>query len=304
MATELLIVGAGPAGVSAALWARSLGLEALVIDSSDRVGGQLHHVHFHPRDLAGVTSGVGSEIAMRYQEQLAAADVEIRFGVSAGALEAGRGEQPCVVSGYERLEASAVLVATGARRRTLDVPGERELEGRGVSYSATRDLEQLRGRRVVIAGGGDGAFENALNLAHEGSDVTIVVRDHGRARKEFRDRVAASRRIRVIEHTHVTALIGTDALRAVRLVGPKGEYEERAEAVVIKVGVIPNTDWCRDALALDDEGFIKSDPRGRVSRANVWAAGDVVHPLRPSIAVAIGCAALAVADIRVALRGH
>jgi thioredoxin reductase (NADPH) len=304
VATELLIVGAGPAGVSAALWAKSLGLDALVIESSDKVGGQLHHIYFHPRDLAGVTTGVGAEIAARYHEQLAAADVEIRFGVAAGALEAGRGERPCVISGYERLEASAVLIATGARRRTLDVPGERELDGRGVTYSATRDRERLRGKRVVVVGGGDGAYENALNLADEGSEVTIVVRDNGRARKEFRDRVAASPRIRVVEDTHVSALIGGDVLRSVRLVGPKGEYEEPAEAVVIKVGVMPNTEWCRDALALDEEGFIKCDPRGRVSRANVWAAGDVVSPLRPSIAASIGGAALAVADIRVALRGH
>ena len=303
MAREVLIVGAGPAGVSAALWARTLGLEPRVIESGALAGGQLLRIHFHPAEFAGVPDGDGLAIAAAMARQLVDAQIAVRCDTAATGLEPGHaGERPAVTAaGGDRIEADAVLIATGARRRRLEIPGERELEDRGVSYSATRDRAQFAGRHVVVAGGGDAAFENALLLAAVGCMVTLAVRGAARARADFRARVAAEPRIEVRERTRVTAALGDDRLRAVRLSGPSGEEEVPAVGIVIKVGMIPNTEWCRDALAHDAEGFLSVNASLAASLPRVWAAGDVTRPALPAIAVAIGHGALAAAAIRSAL---
>jgi thioredoxin reductase (NADPH) len=302
---ELLIVGAGPAGVSGALWARSRGLEPLVIEGAPQPGGQLLSVYFHPRELAGVRTGEGPVIAASYAEQLGEAGIPVRYGSAATALECPEGAEarPAVtMADGSRHDAEAVLVASGVRKRRLEVPGERELEGRGVSYSATRDLEHLRGKRVAVVGGGDAAYENALILAAAECEVLLAVRGAPRARGEFRRRVAAERRVTVLERARVAALHGERRLESIRFEGPDGAFERAVDALVVKVGVLPNTEWCRDALSCDAEGFVVADSRQRASRPRVWAAGDVTHPALACIAVAMGTAALAVADIRRTIR--
>ena len=147
MTRELVVVGAGPAGVSAALRARLLDLEPLVLESGPGAGGQLLHVHFEPRDIAGTVADDGQAIARAYERQLAAQGIAVRFGADVRGLELGA-EHALVLGGGERILARAVLVSTGVRRRRLGVPGEGELEDRGVSYSATRDRDMLAGRDV------------------------------------------------------------------------------------------------------------------------------------------------------------
>jgi thioredoxin reductase (NADPH) len=301
VARALLIVGAGPAGVSAALWARSLDLAPTVIESAPTPGGQLRHIHFHPADLAGVASGDGPAIAASFARQLEAARVPVRCDAVAVGLIPARVEsvQPAVLtSAGERLVADAVLIAAGVRRRHLEIPGELELEGRGVSFSATRDRVRFARQHVVVAGGGDAAFENALLLAAVGCTVTIAVRGTPRARPEFRARVAAEPRIEVRDGSRVVAALGEEQLRAVRLEGPRGAEELPAAGLVVKVGVIPNSEWCRSAIEHDPDGFLIVDARFATSQPRVWAAGDVTRPALPAIAVAMGQGALAAADIR------
>ena len=293
---DLLIVGAGPAGVSAALWTRSQRLTARVLEASDAPGGQLHHVYFVPRDFAGVEAPDGAGVAKLLARQLAESEVETRFGARAAALEATADGATVALASGERHVASAVLIATGLRRRRLEVPGERDLEGRGVSYSATRDRDGFAGKPMVVAGGGDAAYENARLLAEVGCPVTLVVRDEPIARAEFRARLSDFPAITVREHTRVIACVGAERLRAVRVQGPGGTEELEAAGIVIKVGMIPNTEWCRAVVACDDAGYVRADAQGRTSHPRVWAAGDVTHPAPPSFAAAIGSAAIAVTD--------
>lgn len=297
---ELVIVGAGPAGVSAALWAKARNLDVLVLEAEPRPGGQLRHVHFEPREIAGWLAGDGEALADAYARQLAERGLPVRYGAHVRSLTAGESLTLGLDHG-ERLRSRAVLVATGVRRRRLEVPGETELEGRGVSYSATRDRAALAGRAVVVVGGGDAAFENAALLAAIGCDVTVLVRGEPRARREFRERLAREPRVRVLERTRVARLIGGERVRAVGVSGPDGERELPCEAVVIKVGAVPATEWCRDVLAHDREGYLRVDDGLATSCPGVWAAGDVVRPLLPSVPVAAGQGALAVAAIVSAL---
>ncbi len=303
---DLLIVGAGPAGISAALWARSFGLDVGLVDAAPTPGGQLHRVHFHPPAVPGFEAGDGPALAAACTRQLDRAEVTWRGGFEATSLRAaGAGEPWPHVSfgGGEALPARAVLVATGVRRRRLGVPGEREFEGRGVSFSATRDQARLAGHPVVVVGGGDAAFENALLLAAAGSEVDLVVRREPRARPEFRERVAAEARIRLHTGRRVTAILGGDSVTSVRLEADGAASELATRGVVIKIGVLPNSEWCRGVLKTDADGYVLTDARLGTSAAGIWAAGDIVRPSPPSIAVAMGQGAQAAAAIHRELRG-
>lgn len=298
---DLLVVGAGPAGVSAALWALTLGLRPLVIESGPSPGGQLQHIHFQPVNFAGVPAGDGPAIAATLAAQLAGAAIETRCGVSAVAVEPAAAAIRTTAG--ERLAAHAVLVTTGVRRRRLDVPGERELEGRGVSFSATQDRARFAGEDVAVAGGGDAAFENALLLASVGARVTLIVRGRPRARREFRERVAADPRIEVLEDTGIAAIEGGDRVRALKLEGPRGAFALPVAGLVIKVGVIPNTEWLAGMVERDADGYVPVDEHFATSHPHLWAAGEVTRPAVAGFAVAIGQGALAAGAIRSSLRG-
>ena len=299
MNAEVLVVGAGPAGVAAALWARSFGLEPLLLESAGRIGGQLLRVHFELANLPGMVPGTGEAIARRCEQQLEAARVVVRLDAEAVALDpAGAG---ITLRGGETLAARAVVIATGVRRRRLAVPGERELTGRGVSYSANADRAQLAGRDVAVVGGGDAAFENALILASAGCRVGLLVRGVARARPEFQARVADERRIERLDHTRVLAVLGEGHVTAVRIEDDRGTWERPVEAVVIKAGNVPNTEWCA-GLGHDEHGYLRVNGAFRTSQAGVWAVGDVTRPPVFSVSVALGHAALALEEIRRQLR--
>lgn len=303
MSPDVLVVGAGPAGVSAALWARSLDLSVSVIEGGPEAGGQLHRIYFEPDDLAAVVPGTGAAIAARLGQQLRDLAIPVAYDTVAMALEGSSVRGALVrTSDGARHAASAVVIATGVRKRHLDVPGERELEGRGVSYSATRDRDGFAGGHVVVAGGGDAGFENALLLTDVGCTVTLVIRDAARAREEFHERIAAEPRIEVLMGARVTAVLGHERLEAVRIESAAGVQERAAVGLVVKAGSIPNTEWCAGAVALDGEGYVLVDDRLAASQASVWAIGDVTRPERPSLPLALGHGALAMAAIRDALR--
>src|SRR5262249_19045232 len=279
-----------------------LGLDALLLDAAPGPGGQLHLIHYAPDDFAGGVRGDGAAIAAGMADQLQRVGATVEREAAAIGLEAGDGIAAALGADGRRFEARAVLVGSGARRRHLGVPGERELEGRGVWYSATRDRERLAGRRVVVVGGGDSAFENSLLLAATGAAVTLVSRGAPRARTEFRRRVAEEARIEHLEHARVTSIVGSARVEAVCIESRQGVVERPAEGVVVKVGMMPNTEWCARTLDLDAAGFVRVDDTQRSSAARVWAAGDVTRPLRPSISAAVGAGAIALAAIRAVLR--
>jgi thioredoxin reductase (NADPH) len=303
---DLVVIGAGPAGISAALWARSLEMDVLLLDAAPSPGGQLHLVHFHPPAVAGFESGDGPALAAVYVRQLTAAGVSWRGDCAAVSLRAaGNDGQPVEVgsAGGEAFAGRAVLVATGVRRRRLGVPGEREFEGRGVSFSATRDQARLAGRPVAVVGGGDAAFENALLLAATGSEVDLLVRGEVRARSEFRERVAAERRVRLHRDARVAAILGDEHVTGVRIERGSAVEELPTRGVVIKIGVLPNSEWCRSCVPTDAEGYVRVNADLATTARGVWAAGDVARPLPPSVPVAIGQGAQAAVAIRKALRG-
>lgn len=301
MRPDVLVVGGGPAGAAAALWGHSLGWRVLLLERAATLGGQLHQIHFAPSNYPAAIAGDGPVMANRIREQLEAAGIELAIGTEVVAIDVS---VPAVRDAAgRRHEANAVVIATGVRRRVLAVAGEHELEGHGVSYSARQDRAAFAGEDVVVVGGGDAAFENALLLTEVGCRVTLVVRGQSRARSDFRKRVDADARIELVEHTRVVAIEGEKAVRSVALEGERGAYSIPAAGVVIKIGVQPNTEWCREALECDPEGYVLVDETLCTSSPRVWAAGDVTRPPVMGLTLATGQGTLAVASIRDVARG-
>src|SRR6266850_201244 len=160
---DVLIIGAGPAGLSAALWCDELGLDALVLEQNASVGGQLHSIYNPIENYPGARAANGSEFLTRFSEQVSNADFDLWTDVDMESVDL-RTKRVVLKSG-EELQSISIIIATGVRRRRLGIPGENEFVGHGIIESPTRDRETFAGKDVCVIGGGDAAAENALLLA-------------------------------------------------------------------------------------------------------------------------------------------
>ena len=294
---EALIVGAGVAGLSAALWLRDFGVESLVLEEALQPGGQLHEIHAPVQDYLLGFGWEGDRLAAGVLNDARAAGIKILVGAAVSRVAT---RARAVERGGERFKARALLIATGLRRRALGVPGEIELSGRGVSHSANRDRTVYAGRPVVVVGGGTAAVEDALLCSEVGSQVTLLHRSSRfRARPDFLARAKKDRSIRIVGNARVRRIVGTDRVDAVeyRVRASAALRAAEAEAVFIRIGWEPRTELLRGKLRLDRAGYIVAGPGGVTSVAGVYAAGDVCSPRWPSIANAVGQGSIAGLEI-------
>ena len=293
---DVAIVGAGPAGISAAIWAHTLKLRYVVLDSAPVAGGQLLRVYNRVVDYAGVPSANGAELAGRLRGHADEIGVSIRTDAAVSAIDLDRGVLRIEDA---EIETRYVVLATGVRARVLGIPGEAAFVGRGVSPSASRYADQFRDRRVLVVGGGDAAFEEALILANVCREVTLIHRSAKfSARADFRARVKADSRIRVIEFGELLEIGGADRVERVRLKVHGVDSSLDVDGVFICAGVEPNAELVADQVAVDDRGYVKVDTQMRSSHSRLFAVGDVRSGSSLTIAAAVGEGATAIKDIQ------
>jgi thioredoxin reductase (NADPH) len=291
---DVVIIGAGPGGLSAALWCDELGLDALVLEEKVEVGGQLLSVYNPVGNYLGLRASNGLELRDRFAEQVADAGFDLWTQVEIENVDL-RARRVLLRSG-EELQTISLIIATGVRRRRLGIPGEAELAGRGIVESATRDRALLAGKDVCIVGGGDAAAENALMLAEICPTVTLVQRGPKlRARREFAEQLRANHRVTVFTDSLVRRIIGRDEVAGVEILraGALKPFQMAVQGVLVRIGVLPNTELFREQLQMDKDGYIVVTGEQETSVANVFAVGDVSNPLAPTISGATGAGATA-----------
>lgn len=291
---DVLIIGAGPAGLSAARWCDELGLDTLVLETNEEVGGQLALIHNQIDNYLGLHADNGQHLRELFIEQIKDCDFDQWTSVRIESVDL-KARRVRLQSG-EELQSIAIIIATGLRRRRLGIPGESEFAGRGIIESAKRDRDQFAGKDVCVIGGGDAAAENAFLLAEVCPTVTLVNRGRKlRARREFAEQLHTHHCITVFPESNVRRILGNDRVEAVEIERASAikPFQMAVQGVVIRIGFEPNTDFVRDQLDLDTWGYVIVDSRHETSIENVFAIGDVSNPAAPTIAGAVGAGATA-----------
>lgn len=290
---RVIIVGSGPAGLTAAVYAARANLQPLIL-AGGLYGGQLM-LTTDVENYPGFPEGIlGPELMIKFREQAE------RFGArieNVDVTSVDFAKRPLVVRTDDaEFEAKTVIVATGANARWLDIPGEERLRGRGVSSCATCDGAFFRDKRIAVVGGGDSAMEEALFLTRFGSRVTIIHRrDRLRASKIMADRAHAHPKIDFIWNATVEAVLGETHVTGLRLanVVDGGTYDIETDAIFVAIGHTPNTSVFAGQLDLDELGYVVSPDGTATNVDGVFVAGDVNdHRYRQAITAAgAGCRA-------------
>jgi thioredoxin reductase (NADPH) len=301
---DVIIIGAGPAGLSTAFWCDELGLDTLVLDQAEQIGGQLHRVYNPIENYLGVKARNGEELLELFSQDVDDAEFDLWTQVSIASVDL-KAKRVSLASG-ESLQSIAIVIATGVKPRELGVPGEKEFAGKGIIESGARDRELFAGKDVCVVGGGDAAVENALLLAEICPTVTLVHRGKKlRARREFTERLQSNHCITVFTESVLTRIMGNKDVEAVEIQRRQGlkPFQLAVRGVLIRIGVEPNTDLFREQLETDEKGFIKVSSQQETSVSMVFAAGDVANPLAPTISSATGAGATAAKVIAARLSG-
>ncbi|MCM3870935.1 MAG: NAD(P)/FAD-dependent oxidoreductase [Pyrinomonadaceae bacterium] len=291
---DVVIIGAGPAGLSSALWCDHLGLDTLILEQSETAGGQLHSIFGPIENYVGLRAANGAELLVRFADQIDNAGFDVWTNVEIASVDLAA--KRVVLRSGEQLQSIAIIIATGVRRRQLGIPGENDFSGKGIIDSAARDRDQFTGKDVCVIGGGDAAVENAILLADVCPTVTLVHRGKKlSARREFVEQLQTNHCVTVFTESVVSRIIGNEEVEAVEIRRKEAikPFQMAVRGVLIRIGVEPNTELFRDQLQLDTKGYIVVTSQQETRVPNVFAVGDVSNPLAPTLSGATGAGATA-----------
>lgn len=286
---DIVIIGSGPAGLGAAIYAQRAELKTLVIEKEMVSGGQVLNT-YEVDNYAGIPGIGGFDLGMKFREHadrlgaefaedtvLKAGEADTAANEILLAAEAGSGLKQVVCEG-KTYYAKSVIIASGAHHRTLGVPGEERLTGMGVSYCATCDGAFFKKKTTAVVGGGDVALEDAVFLARICEKVYVIHRrDEFRGAKSLQSRLMAMENVEILWDTVVDSVNGENQVESLSLSNRKtGEKKEiLVDGVFIAVGIAPNSEAYRDYVAMDQGGYIEAGEDGKTSVPGIFAAGDV-----------------------------
>jgi len=289
---DTIIIGAGPAGMTAALYAARSNLKVALIEGG-LPGGQMNNTS-DIENYPGYANISGPELAEKMFEPLENLGVEHLYGFVENVED--HGDVKKVITADEEFETRTVIVATGSKHRLLGVPGEEELNSRGVSYCAVCDGAFFRDQDLLVVGGGDSAVEEAIFLTRFAKSVTIIHRrDELRAQKVLQDRAFANEKINFIWDSVVKEIKGENRVESVAIENVKtGQVTEQAfGGVFIYVGLDPVSDFVQELQIRDQAGWIVTDDHMKTSVAGVFAVGDVRQKDLRQVTTAVGDGAIA-----------
>lgn len=285
---DLIIIGAGPAGLTAALYASRSGLKTAIIEKG-AIGGQISTTAII-ENYPGYESISGPDLTAKMAEHAKKFGAEIMEFTEVLNLDF-EGETKKVKTGSGDLEAKAIIIATGSREKKLGAKGETELKGKGVSYCATCDAPFFRNKDVIVIGGGNSALEEANYLTKFANSVTVVHRrGEFRAEKAVQEKVKNNPKIKFIMESTVEEIVGQKKVESVKIKNVKTNSisEIKCDGIFIYVGMIPNSELVAGKLALDKYGQITVDNEMKTNAKGVFAAGDVTNSKVKQVTTATG----------------
>lgn len=272
---DVIIIGSGPAGLSAAIYGQRARLNTLVLEEKPLSGGQILDT-YEVDNYPGLPGLNGFDLGMKLREH---ADAMGACFVQEGVTKVEKTDEGCrVYTGKEAYDTRTVVFATGAGHRKLMVPGEERLAGRGVSYCATCDGAFFRDRVTAVVGGGDVALEDALFLARACKKVYLIHRrDQLRGAGILKEQIRQTENIEILWDTQVEEILGEEQVEKLRLYNKKEDScrELSVDGVFIAVGILPNSQLAEGLVSLDEGGYIVAGEDGRTSCDGIFAAGDV-----------------------------
>ncbi len=294
---DLIIIGSGPAGLGAAVYGKRAGLDLLVIEKNPMSGGQVLNT-YEVDNYLGLPGMNGFDMGVRFREHAEKMGAEFKETEVTGIEDKESFKLVHTLDGD--FEAKTLILAMGARHAHLNVPGEEELTGMGVSYCATCDGAFFRNKTVAVVGGGDVAVEDAIFLSRICEKVYLIHRrDSLRAAKVLQDSLLEQPNVEILWDSVVTAINGEDMVTGltVKQVKTGKEKELPVNGIFIAVGIHPDTEICRDLVACEESGYILAGEDTHTDIPGIFAAGDIrKKPLRQIItAVADGANAASAA---------
>ena len=301
---DLAILGAGPAGICAAIYATRAKLNTIWLDKKFVQGGQIvdtYEVDNYPGlpgitglDLGEAMAGHAEKLGIKPQRE-PVRSIEVEQGIKV------------IRTKKNEYRAKAVIIACGATHRHLGIPGEEKLGGMGVSYCATCDAAFFQDRTVVVVGGGNVAVEDAILLSRTCKKVYLVHRrDELRAEKILQERLFACKNVEIIWDSIPLSIEGTDKVEALKIQNKKTQEESAIETdgVFIAVGIVPGTEKFKDLVKLDEAGYIVAGEDGITSEPGIFAAGDIRTKNLRQVVTAVADGANAVASVQRYLMEH
>ncbi len=284
---DVVIIGSGPAGMAAAIYAKRAGLSVKILEKTGISGGQVLST-YEVDNYPGLPMINGFDLSEKFRTHAEHLGVEMMTAEVERIEE--RGQDKILVTGDGEIVARTIVIATGAKHAKLNIPGEEELTGMGVSYCATCDGAFFRGKVVAVVGGGDVAVEDAIFLARTCEKVYLIHRrDELRAAKILQHAMLKLPNVEVIWDSEVKEIHGEDQVEELLIYNKKTQENTLlpVTGVFIAVGIIPNTEFVSGVVEMDEKGYIVADETCRTSVQGIYAAGDVrTKPLRQIITAA------------------
>lgn len=272
---DVVIIGAGPAGMSAAIYAQRAGLETILIEAAYVSGGQIVNT-YEVDNYPGMPGLSGMELAMKFQEHAEKTGIELVYQEVTGIGDNGSVK---TVSTVERqYTTKTIIIATGARHRILGIPGEEKLTGMGVSYCATCDGAFFRDKTVAVIGGGDVAVEDAIFLARASKKVYLIHRrDELRAAKSLQEKLLSLENVEVLWSHTPQQIIGEDHVKALLIKELKSNTDQElsVDGVFVAVGILPNTELFKGIVDTDEGAYIRAGEGCKTNVPGIYAAGDL-----------------------------